>query len=226
MDDKSTRPPVAGSAKDVITAQTRILIEEHLFLTEVIAFNYLNIPGCRLDETQSEAAQALIRAARSYDSSKGKFVPFASKAIRNALNTMYAKQLRMLRRFPKSLDDPIAWSANRSPGNESDSTDPGKPADSRHDVRKKVRGREAATVLESLMKLLTPRERLAVEALQSGKSYPEIGAGMGISKQAAHKSVRSGLGKLRKGLERMGYHGLASDGLLDSGGGDSPVKHG
>jgi len=66
------------------------------------------------------------------------------------------------------------------------------------------------------MNLLTPRERLVVNALRAGNSYVEIGESLGISKQAAHKSVKSGLAKLRTGLARMGYRGIASDGQLGS----------
>lgn len=192
------------------------IVKEHLFLAELIAFDYANIPGCRWDEARSEATMGLIRAADAYNPEKGEFTPFASKAIRNALNTLYAKQLRILKIFPKSLDEPILRAKDTADSFSTDgeifqSVMPGKD-----DVRKEIRQKEAASALASVMKLLTPREQMVVEAVRTGRSYAEIGKSLGITKQAAHKSARGGLEKLRAGLERLGYQGIASDGLLAS----------
>ena len=195
---------------------TQNLIEDHVFLAELIAFDYANIPGCQLDEARSEANMALIRAAQAYDPTKGDFIPFSSRVIRNALNSLYAKQLRLLRMFPKSLDDPIQWPQTASPSDAVSSAKAIQPSDSRQDVMKQIRNRETSAVVESIMNLLTPRERLVVNALRVGSSYVEIGESFGISKQAAHKSAKSGLAKLRAGLVRMGYRGIASDGHLGS----------
>lgn len=192
------------------------LIEEHIFLAELIAFDYANIPGCQWDEARSEASLALMRAAEAYDPSKGEFVSFSSRVIRNALNSLYAKQLRLLKIFPKSVDDPISrLDAKNSPAPPL-SDDGDFSIESPQDVRKDVRQRETSTVIESLMNLLSPRERMIVGALKSGSSYAEIGESLGISKQAAHKAAKSGLDKLRAGLERLGYRGIASDGHLAS----------
>lgn len=191
------------------------LIEEHLFLADLIAFDYANIPGCQWDEARSEASFALMRAAEAYDPGKGEFVPFSSKVIRNALNSLYAKQLRLLKIFPKSLDNPIE--RPRAENNLADHSDDGDFAiESAQDVRKDVRQRETSTVIESLMNLLSPRERVIVGAVRAGSSYAEIGDSLGISKQGAHKSAKSGLDKLRAGLDRLGYQGIASDGHLAS----------
>lgn len=200
-----------------ISMETQNLIEEHLFLAELIAFDYANIPGCQWEEARSEASLALMRAAEAYDPGKGEFVPFSSRVIRNALNSLYAKQLRLLKIFPKSLDDPIdRSSAENSPP--AFSVDGDFSIESAQDVRKDVRQRETSTVIESLMNLLSPRERVIVGALRAGSSYLEIGDSLGISKQAAHKSAKSGLHKLRAGLDRLGYRGIASDGHLASRG--------
>jgi RNA polymerase sigma factor (sigma-70 family) len=158
----------------------------------------------------------MIRAANAYNPDKGEFMPFASKAIRNALNTMYAKQLRMLKIFPKSLDEPIPRSPAQTTSASSDAGDLLSITKGRHDIQKEIRQNEAAPAIESIMNLLTPRERMSVEALRIGKSYPEIGETLGITKQAAHKSDRSRPYKLRAGLARLGYQGIASDGLLAS----------
>jgi RNA polymerase sigma factor (sigma-70 family) len=192
------------------------LIEDHIFFAELIALDYANIPGCQWDEAKSEAYMGLIRASEAYDPQKGEFTAFASKVIRNALNSLYAKQLRILKIFPKSLDEPIVrWkSVDHSISSDCDTLHSISPGT--EDVRKEIRENEASVAIESVMNLLSPRERIAVEALRIGKSYPEIGGMLGISKQAAHKSARSGLDKLRAGLARLGYQGIASDGFLDS----------
>jgi RNA polymerase sigma factor (sigma-70 family) len=193
------------------------LIKEHLFLAELIAFDYANIPGCQWDEARSEASLALMRAAEAYVPARGEFVPFSSRVIRNALNSLYAKQLRMLKIFPKSIDDPILIAPIKNGAHPSPSSDGDFSIESPQDVRKDVRQRETSTVIESLMNLLSPRERVIVEALKAGSSYAEIGDSFGISKQAAHKSAKSGLAKLHRGLDRLGYRGIASDGHLASG---------
>ena len=192
------------------------LIEDHVFLADVIALDYSNIPGCQLEEARSEAQVALIRAAEAYNPQKGEFIPFSSRVIRNALNSLYAKQLRLLRVFPKSLDDPIQWAGVTATGEPMGLSDAAIHEDPQQDVRKHVRRRETSQAMEAVMNLLTPRERLAVSALKAGNSYSEIGEKFGISKQAAHKSVQAGIAKLRDGLARMGYRGLASDGHLSS----------
>ena len=191
------------------------LIEKHLFLAELIAFDYANIPGCQWDEACSEASLALMRAAESYDPDKGDFTPLATRVIRNALNSLYAKHLKRAKIFPKSLDDPIHFPAIKKT-NQSHSTDGVSSIESGQDVRKEVRQRETSTVIEPLMSLLTPRERVIVTALKSGRSYSEIGRSLGITKQAAHKSAKAGLAKLRSGLDRLGYQGIATDGNLAS----------
>jgi RNA polymerase sigma factor (sigma-70 family) len=195
-------------------------------LAELIALDYANIPGCQLDEAKSEAKMGLVRAADAFDPNKGEFTPFASRVIRNALNSLYAKQLRMLKIFPKSLDEPIPTINSKLDSFSSESGDLQSISAGRDDVRKEIRKNEASAIMESIMNLLTPRERMAVEALRIGKNYPEIGETMGITKQAAHKSVRSGLDKLRAGLQRLGYEGVASDGLLASSFNNKKSNHG
>ncbi len=192
------------------------LIEDHLFLSEIIAIDYANIPGCQLDEARSEGNLALVRAAQAYDPSRGEFIPFASRVIRNALNSLYAKQLRILKMFPKSLDDPIQWSQSPQTMGRENQTDYSPQGDSGQNILKDIRIRETSSAIDSVMNLLTPRERLVINAFRVGASFPEIGERLGISKQAAHKSVKAGLVKLRDGLTRMGYRGLATDGQLGS----------
>jgi RNA polymerase sigma factor (sigma-70 family) len=190
------------------------LVEEHLGLAQVIAFDYANIPGTSLDEALSEAHLALFRASRGFDPAKGEFAPYAARAMRNCLNTLYAKQLKMARLFPKSLDDPPLPSV-KSEGNSS-SGFPSRIKDSRQDVRKAVSQRETYSVLTSILKTLSPREQIVIEHIRLGRSLAEIGALLGVSKQAVHKVSAPALIKLKEKLQATGYGGLDSKGFLKS----------
>jgi RNA polymerase sigma factor (sigma-70 family) len=195
---------------------TDSLIEDNLPLAEVIALEYANIPGCTVNDARSEAQNALIRAADSFNPNKGEFIPYASRVIRNALNSLYAKQLRYARVFPQSLEDPVDWHKLNSAIGSDDWLDQHQTTDPKQDVLKEVRRRETIAVLGAVLNLLAPRERLLIDALRNGSNYAEIGQGLGISRQAAHKAVKSGLAKLRDGLTKLGYRDLASDGHLGS----------
>ncbi len=197
-----------------MTSAQKKLIEDHLPLADLLAFEYANIPGSQPDEARSEAYFALVRAAQAFDAERGEFLHLASRAVRNRLNTLYAKQLRLAKLFPKSLDDAVNWGKARPEFQQS--SDHSLPEDPKADVIREVRKNEARTALEAVMILLSPREQVVVGLLRSGKSYAEMAEVMGVSKQAVHKSTQSALGKLRAGLERLGYRGVASDGALGS----------
>jgi RNA polymerase sigma factor (sigma-70 family) len=194
---------------------TEQLFRDHLGLADVIALEYSNIPRANTDDALSEARQALLRTADSFDPRKGDFAPFAARAIRNALNSLYAKQLRLSKLFPKSLDEPPRWG---STGQSETSTSQNSlsASDSSQDVRKQVRLRETTAVIGEVMNILSPRERLVIEAIRQGKSLTEIGEAMGISKQAVHKISAPALVKVREKLRILGYRGLDSQGLLKS----------
>ena len=87
-----------------MTAAAEELFTNHTGLAEVISLEYANIPNAQPSEIFSEAQQALFRAAQGFDPDRGEFGPYAARAIRNALNTLYAKQLRLSKVFPKSID--------------------------------------------------------------------------------------------------------------------------
>ena len=56
----------------------------HIGLANVIALEYTNIPGVTADEAISEAHQALLRASKAFDPTKGEFAPYSARSIRNA----------------------------------------------------------------------------------------------------------------------------------------------
>jgi RNA polymerase sigma factor (sigma-70 family) len=187
---------------------------DHLGLAKVIALEYTNIPGVTPEEAISEAHQALMRAANAFDPTKGEFTPYAARSIRNALNSLYAKYLRVARIFPKSLDEMPDWSASRNSA--SNSGLPGKIPDAKQDVAIEISRRETARILSDVLNVLSPRERIVIAALGQGKSLAEIGQKMGISKQAVHKISSPALAKLKDKLSGLGYRGLDSKGFLKS----------
>lgn len=190
------------------------LFSQHLGLAEVISLEYTNIPGALPSEALSEAHQALFRASEAFDSSRGEFTPYAAKSVRNALNSFYAKSLRLANIFPKSLDAAPDW--NHQHEETSAITFGEEIRDTRQNVLVEVRRRETTSVLEEILRFLSPRERVVVEGMRSGKSLSEIGEMMEISKQATHKISTSALEKLRERLAFLGYQGLDSQGLLKS----------
>ncbi|MEX1116207.1 MAG: hypothetical protein WEB53_13215 [Akkermansiaceae bacterium] len=58
---------------------------------------------------------------------------------------------------------------------------------------------------------------------RDGKSYSEIGASLGISKQAVQKIAHAAITSLREKLEAMGFLGIDTLGLLKSGAGILPA---
>jgi RNA polymerase sigma factor (sigma-70 family) len=192
------------------------LLEDHLGLAEVIALEYSNIPRSDTNEAISEAYQALDRAVNAYDSEKGDFTPFAAKTIRNALNTLYAKELRFAKVFPKSLDSAPPWNHAGTTESSGSASFARRIRDSTQDVRKEVRLRESSSTVEEVMNTLSPRERRVIEGIRLGFSLSEIGDKMGISKQAVHKISRPALVKLRGHLELLGFRGIDSLGFLKS----------
>ena len=66
------------------------------------------------------------------------------------------------------------------------------------------------------MSTLPVRLRAVVEGIRDGKSFSEIGATMGVSKQAAHKLAGAAITSLRERLEAMGFHGIDTLGFLKS----------
>jgi len=188
---------------------------DHLGLAKVIALEYINIPGVTVDEAVSEAHQALLRASSAFDPTMGDFTPFAARSIRNALNSFYAKHLRLAHIFPRSLDEPPNWIASQG-SNASGTGFLGKIQDSRQDVENEIRRRESSEIISEVLNLLSPRERIVVTALGEGKTLAEIGEKMGVSKQAVHKISGPALAKLKDKLSGLGYRGLDSKGFLKS----------
>ena len=189
------------------------LIEENLGLAQIIAVDYLNIPGATLGEVLSDAYEALTRAAGGFDPAKGDFEPYAATAIRNALNSLYHKQMKLAKMFPKSLDD---CSADPTADASSVESPIARVADRKADVVRNVRRMESKDVLEEVLLVLSPRERLVIERIKGGSSLQEIAEKMGISKQAVHKISQPAMEKLRNRLSQLGYKGLDSSGFLRS----------
>ena len=75
---------------------------------------------------------------------------------------------------------------------------------------------ESRRILEDVLAELSPRSRLIVVRLREGKSYSDIGAELGISKQAVHKVGYAALQSLREKLEGRGFSGIDSKGFLKS----------
>jgi RNA polymerase sigma factor (sigma-70 family) len=188
------------------------LVEQHLGLARVIACEYANIPGATLDEITAEAETALAAAARAFDPAKGQFAAYAGRAIRNALNSLFTRQVRYVQVHELGHHQPggAGQSGEMADDHRSESKDPSA------DVALEVRAAESRRVLEDVLVQLPPRSRLIVERVREGKSYAEIGAELGVSKQAANKVALAALQSLREKLEALGFAGMDSKGFLKS----------
>jgi RNA polymerase sigma factor (sigma-70 family) len=187
-------------------------IDPYLPLAKRLARQFSNIPGLTLGEIEITAQEALARALRQHDASKGEFSPYAAQAIRNALKSLYDQQVRHHRRHSYVLDETA-----RSDGNSTQAPrvqnlkDHGNPS-----VPRQAAFNESKALLDKLLGELTPRHRSVLEGIRDGRSYSEIGSAMGISKQAVQKIVYSALDALRQKLDERGFCGIDSQGFLES----------
>ncbi len=187
-------------------------IEPHLPLARRLAREFSNIPGLTLAEIEITAQEALARAFRQHDAFKGEFPPYAAQAIRNALKSLYDQQVRHHRHHKYVLDEVIPSDGNSTQAARIQNVeDVGLPS-----VPKQARFNESKALLDKLLGELTPRHRTVLEGIRDGRSYSEIGAAMGISKQAVQKIVHSALEALRQKLDDCGFRGIDSQGYLES----------
>jgi RNA polymerase sigma factor (sigma-70 family) len=211
-------------ASDILEYVMQPDIEPHLHLACRLAREFSNIPGLGFAEIEMTAQEALARAFSHHDASKGEFPPYAAQAIRNALKSLYDKQVRHHRHHSYILDE-MASSGR-------DSTQVAQVHNVKDcgilSVPEQARFNQSKALLEKLMGTLSPRHRSVLEGLRDGRSYSEIGSAMGISKQAVQKIVHSALDALREKLAEHGFRGVDSQGFVESfhasklSGGNSP----
>jgi RNA polymerase sigma factor (sigma-70 family) len=183
-------------------------------LATKIAREFNNIPGLPHAEIEMAAQEALVRASRLFDPAKGDFSAYAARAMRNALRDLYDRQLRHHQHHVYDLDAPATLS--------SEPRIQAVPALNEKQADQHAAALESGKRLEQALSTLTPRLRRVVEGIRDGKSYSEIGASLGISKQATHKLAHAAITTLREKLAAMGFQGIDTLGLLKSGCGVSP----
>ena len=208
---------MAGTLAEELHPMSDDLVEQNLGLARMIAYEYANIPGASMDEIVSEAENALAAAGRSFDPEKGQFAAYAGRAMRNALNSFFTRQLRYVKVHEFSLDAEPTTSASTASSARKDHADPGA------DVALAARAAESRRILEDVLTELSPRSKLMVVRLREGKSYSEIGAELGISKQAVHKVAHAALQSLREKLDARGFSGIDSKGFLKSARREKPT---
>ena len=186
-------------------------VKQLLHLATKIAREFDNIPGLPHAEIELTAQEALAHAARLFDPAKGDFAAYAARAMRNALCDLYDRQMRHHRHHVYDLDLPATLSAT-SPEARVQRV----PARNMPLADHQAAALESAERLAHAMSTLPVRLRVVVEGIRDGKSYSEIGAAMGVSKQAAHKLAGAAITSLRERLEAMGFHGIDTLGFLKS----------
>lgn len=173
---------------------------QHLKLAQTIAAKYFNIQGASREEILSEAQTALVKASMAYQEEKGPFAPFAGAAIRNALNSLYKKQLRQVQMIGKSLDETIhgATQFGTHIGNLGQNL-----KDNKRDVLKEVDDKELAKKISIQVRGMSFKEKNVLKLISEGYSLQETADKLGVSKQAIHKTcikIRSKISYLKKDL--------------------------
>lgn len=191
-------------------------VREFLPLAAKVARDFGPITGLAFPEIELTAQEALAHAARLFDPAKGDFAAYAATAMRNALRDLRDRQIRHHRHHLYNLDPTTDPSAT--------TPEPRKhriPAEHIR-VADEAAANESSERLNLALAALTPRLRQVAEGIRDGKSFSQIGADLGISKQAAHKIANAAIADLRESLARMGFSGLDTLGLLKSGCGVPP----
>lgn len=191
-----------------------IQVKGLLPLAAQIAREFDNTPGLPHAEIEIAAQEALARAALLFNPAKGDFPAYAATAMRNALRDLYDRQMRHHRHHVYNLDVPDTHTSE--PRVLAVADPKAKP------VEQDAAALESWKCLEEAMTTLSSRMRQVTEGIRDGKSYSEIGASLGISKQAAHKLAHAAIATLREKLESMGFFGIDTLGFLKSGCGVSP----
>jgi RNA polymerase sigma factor (sigma-70 family) len=185
-------------------------IAKLLPLAGKIARDFSNIPGLDHKEIEIQAQEALAAAGRQYDPAKGDFTAYAAQAVRNALRSLYERQVRHHQHHQYVLDQPA--------GMQSTQTDlvQNTPDQKQESVVTGVSRAESIAALRTAMEGMPEKYRVVLSGVSEGKSYSEIGEKMGMTKQGVHKIVTAAIQSLKERLESQGFDGVDSVGLLKS----------
>lgn len=185
-------------------------IAKLLPMARQLARDFSNIPGLGYAEIEMQAQEALAAAGRQFDPNKGDFSAYARQAVRNALRSLYEKQVRHHHHH--------AYVLNQPDGMQSTETDliQNTQDKNQESVGTQVSRSESLAALQRAMARLSERHRAVLTEIGLGRSYSEIGLQLGMSKQGVHKIATAAAQALRQQLESQGFGGLDSVGLLKS----------
>jgi len=175
-----------------------------------IARDFSNIPGLDHREIEIHAQEALAAAGRQFHPAKGDFTAYAAQAVRNALRSLYDRQVRHHLHHDYVLDHPA--------GMESTQTDlvQNTPDLKQESVATGVNRAESIAALRKAMEGMPEKYRVVLSGVSEGKSYSEIGEQLGMTKQGVHRIATVAIQSLKERLASQGFAGLDSIGLLKS----------
>ena len=125
------------------------------------------------DKAESAVAEAVLRAARAHRPARGPFAPFAASYVRQALREIAAKLQRTRRRKPEPRSFDGAGVSSRS--------------------------LDTPPIPDEALLGLTPNQRAVVKArYELRRSFREIGDEHGVTRQAAQRTHKRALARLRK----------------------------
>jgi len=190
---QSIDPPQESSA------ETRF--HDTLPLAMMLAWTFRNIPGATLDELRAEARLATWQAAQAFDPSRNRaFEPFAKRAIKNRLISLYRKETTFRTAIQMTLDEPCAEDATETTVSRTSSEDEPKNLDL-------VCLRETKAVLAEVIAELPARHRDVVRAYLHGETSSDAARKIGITKQSVSAIKSRALEILRQKLgEKHFFH--------------------
>jgi RNA polymerase sigma factor (sigma-70 family) len=181
------------------------LTSDNVKLAYWFAARHRRLPGQTEDDVQSQAIHGLVKAANTYDPSKGKFPAYASQIIRNYLGHLNYKTGEKNINEPTSLDAPIG-------GEEGEGGD-----DSMHDkygdpttkaAGKEADQSEASRILNDEINRIPEPTKSMVRRWMNGESYRDMQSDFGISFMQIRNRVTAAMGQIKASLASKGIINL------------------
>jgi N12 class adenine-specific DNA methylase len=173
------------------------LVTNNLPLAYGIADRFDNTAGSDKEERRSIARQALVKAARAYDATKGEFAAYAGTSVRNAMRDHFHRQGDYAHRNLTTLDAPMEEGGEDTFKDAIPSTGPTAASDAQIEEMK----RAVRAAIEELPQGL----REVVEGIAAGDTFETIGQRQGgLTKQGIARKAQVAMERMRHALKRAG----------------------
>ena len=199
-------------AKPAEGADLGKLVMDNLGLAVSIARNYRNVTA-PMEDVVSEARLALVKAARGWQPDKGPFGNYAARAIRNSLNSMFTGEGAQARAEMTTLDRvKSSQDSDHAAGEETWKDDVTR--NGAGEVTRPIEDRETREGMQDAIAKLPEYPRSILFGLMEGRTMEDIAEEKGVSKQAISKVAATARAAVKAIMQRAGFKGVDSDGVL------------